>query len=108
MASQDRGEERNGPHRGLRGLASRMARTILWVALATLAVLAVAVGGGLWLDHRLGTRPAFTISFVLVSFPITLLFTLRIVSWTTRPLDRARSENAGRGAEDGSHNLRQT
>jgi F0F1-type ATP synthase assembly protein I len=82
-----------------------MALTIVWVALASLGVLAIAVGGGLWLDHRLGTRPAFTILFVLVSFPITLLSTIRIVSWTVRPAVPARPASPDEGPEHDRRNL---
>ncbi len=85
-----------------------MSQTIVWVALASFGVLAIAVGGGLWLDHRLGTRPAFTVLFVLVSFPITLLSTIRIVFWTMRPAVPARPGSPDERAEDDRRNLNET
>ncbi|MGA2819580.1 MAG: AtpZ/AtpI family protein [Anaerolineales bacterium] len=86
----------------------RIARTIVRVALVTFAVLAVAVGGGLWLDLRLGTRPSFMILFVLASFPITLLLITRIVYRTARRSDPARSRGPDGVGEDDCCNLKQT
>jgi F0F1-type ATP synthase assembly protein I len=86
----------------------RLALTIAWVALASIAILAVAIAAGLWLDLRLNTRPAFTILFVLISFPITLLLITRIVRRTTRQWSSARSRTPDGITEDDRGHLKQT
>jgi len=90
------------------GIWGRMAQSVVRVALLTFAVLAVAVGGGWWLDFRLGTRPTFMILFVLVSFPITLFLVTRIVYRTARRSDPARSGGPAGVGEDDRRNLKQT
>ncbi|MGD0574249.1 MAG: AtpZ/AtpI family protein [Anaerolineales bacterium] len=106
----DVGPEENSARRRPDGYAiwGRIAQAVVRVALATFAVLAVAVGGGWWLDLRLGTRPSFMILFVLVSFPITLFLITRIVYRTARRSDPARSGGPDGVGEDDRRNLKQT
>ena len=59
------------------------------VGCLTVAVVLLALGAGLWLDARLGTRPAFTLVLVLGSVPVTLYLMFRIVLAGARRLQGA-------------------
>jgi F0F1-type ATP synthase assembly protein I len=48
------------------------------VGCITLAIVLVAVFGGLWLDRILGTKPVITFLLVLASAPLALILTFRI------------------------------
>ncbi len=43
------------------------------VGCLTLVIVIVALLAGLWLDSHLGTKPTFTLVFVLASIPISIL-----------------------------------
>jgi F0F1-type ATP synthase assembly protein I len=49
------------------------------VGCLTLVIVLVAVLGGLWLDNRFQTKPAFTLILVLASIPISVLAMLAVV-----------------------------
>lgn len=49
------------------------------VGLLTLIIVLGAVFGGLWLDNRLGTRPTFTLIFVISSIPVSLVVMFAVV-----------------------------
>ncbi len=53
--------------------------TVVWVAGLTLVIIFVALLAGLWLDKILNSKPWFTIIFILVSIPVTLFLTFRVV-----------------------------
>ena len=57
--------------------------TVLWVAGLTLVIIFAALLAGLWLDKILNSRPWLTIIFILVSIPVTLFLTLRVVRSAT-------------------------
>ena len=57
--------------------------TVLWVAGLTLATIFAALLAGLWLDKILSSRPWFTITFILISIPVTLFLTVRVVRAAT-------------------------
>jgi F0F1-type ATP synthase assembly protein I len=57
--------------------------TVLWVAGLTLVTIFVALLAGLWLDKILNTKPWLTIIFILVSIPVTLFLTLKVVRSAT-------------------------
>ncbi|HET7010597.1 MAG TPA: AtpZ/AtpI family protein [Anaerolineales bacterium] len=63
-------------------------------AVATL----VALFAGLWLDARLGTRPMFTLTFVLGSIPLSLVVMVWFVLRNARKV--AESETAARTNEE--------
>ncbi|MBP7227723.1 MAG: AtpZ/AtpI family protein [Longilinea sp.] len=42
------------------------------VGCLTLLIVALAVGGGLWLDQRFGSKPVFTLGLVVISIPVSL------------------------------------
>lgn len=49
------------------------------VGCLTLVIILGAVLGGLWLDTRFATKPAFTIGLMIVSIPVSIVVTLMIV-----------------------------
>ncbi len=49
------------------------------VGCLTLVIVMASLGAGLWLDSRCGSRPLFTLLFVLASVPVTLYLMVRIV-----------------------------
>jgi F0F1-type ATP synthase assembly protein I len=58
--------------------------TVVWVAGLTLAVIFVALFGGLYLDKILDTKPLFTILLTIASIPVTIFATARVVRSATR------------------------
>jgi F0F1-type ATP synthase assembly protein I len=63
--------------------------TIVWVAGLTLVIIFAALLAGLWLDKILNSKPIFTIILILVSIPVTLFLTLRVVKTTTARIQPA-------------------
>jgi len=63
--------------------------TVVWVAGLTLVIIFAALFAGLWLDKILASKPLFTIIFVLVSIPVTLFLTFRIVKTATTRIQPA-------------------
>jgi F0F1-type ATP synthase assembly protein I len=57
--------------------------TVLWVAGLTLVTIFAALLAGLWLDKILNTRPWLTITLILISIPVTLFLTVRVVRSAT-------------------------
>ncbi len=57
--------------------------TVVWVAGLTLAIIFAALLAGLWLDQILNSKPLLTIIFVLLSIPVTLFLTFRVVRTAT-------------------------
>jgi F0F1-type ATP synthase assembly protein I len=57
--------------------------TVVWVAGLTLVIIFAALLSGLWLDKILNSRPWLTISFILISIPVTLFLTVRVVRSAT-------------------------
>lgn len=62
-------------------------------ALATLAALLL----GLWLDRQFGTRPMFTLTFVLGSIPISLI---AMVWWVLRNARKVAEAEKAAGAHE--------
>jgi len=72
--------------------------TVVWVAGLTLVVIFAALFAGLWLDKILESKPLFTIVLVLMSIPVTIFLTLRVVRTATthiRPAIKKRSSRGG-------------
>jgi F0F1-type ATP synthase assembly protein I len=57
--------------------------TVVWVAGLTLVTIFAALLAGLWLDKILNSKPIFTVVLVLVSIPVTLFLTFRVVRAAT-------------------------
>jgi ACR3 family arsenite efflux pump ArsB len=75
------------------------------VGCVTLLIIIGAVLGGLWLDARFNTRPAFTLGLVVASIPVSLFVMLYIVRLVTskiktRPPEKDESnEEVGIGSD---------
>ncbi len=67
--------------------------TVVWVAGLTLVVIFTALFAGLWLDKILDSKPLFTIVLVLVSIPVTLFLTFRVVRAATARIQPARKKD---------------
>jgi F0F1-type ATP synthase assembly protein I len=57
--------------------------TVVWVAGLTLVIIFAALLAGLWLDKILNSKPLLTITFILISIPVTLFLTVRVVRSAT-------------------------
>lgn len=53
------------------------------VGCLTILIIFAALLGGLWLDSQFDTRPIFTVGFMIVSVPITLVLMFWIVKRAT-------------------------
>jgi hypothetical protein len=60
-----------------------LAGAVGQVGCVTLIIILAAVFGGLWLDARFGTRPAFTLGLLVISIPVSLIAMLFIVRLVT-------------------------
>src|SRR5574338_1208842 len=67
------------------------------VGCVTLVIILAAVFGGLWLDARFQTRPAFTIGLLIASIPVSLISMLAIVRYVTSKI------KAGPPKQEGEH-----
>jgi F0F1-type ATP synthase assembly protein I len=63
--------------------------TVVWVAGLTLVIIFAALFAGLWLDKILDSKPLFTIVLALVSIPVTLFLTFRVVKAATARIQPA-------------------
>ncbi len=63
--------------------------TVVWVAGLTLVTIFGALLAGLWLDKVLNSKPILTIVFILVSIPVTLFLTFRVVKSATARIQPA-------------------
>lgn len=54
-----------------------LAGTMIQISTITLVIAGVALGAGLLLDYKLGTKPWLTMTFILGSIPISLWAVLR-------------------------------
>jgi F0F1-type ATP synthase assembly protein I len=61
--------------------------TVLGVAGLTLVTIFIALLAGLWLDKTLNSKPWFTITFILISIPVTLYLTVRVVRTATARIE---------------------
>lgn len=62
-----------------RALLTALAGVVGQVGCLTLAIVLIAMFGGLWLDSQLGTRPWITLGLILLSVPLTFFLVLRTV-----------------------------
>ena len=66
----------------------------------TLIILLAAVLGGVWLDSRLGTRPACTLGLVIASIPVSIIVMLFIVRSVTSKIKAGLPQKEGQNEED--------
>lgn len=71
--------EDGGAGDGPQALGIAVAGLLGQVGCVTVAIIAVALLAGLWLDTQLDTRPLFTILLILGSVPVTLYLMVRLV-----------------------------
>ncbi|MDW8069517.1 MAG: AtpZ/AtpI family protein [Anaerolineae bacterium] len=89
-----------------------LAEAAAQIGCLTLVVILLALGAGLWLDSRLGTKPWFTLGLVLASIPVSLYLVVRLALSAARrayPPEKQGSKEAGeRGSgeaeEEGMNN----
>lgn len=76
-----------------------LAEAAAQIGCLTVVVILLALGTGIWLDSRLGTKPWFTLGLVLASIPVSLYMVVRMALSAAR---RAYppEEQRGRGAEE--------
>ena len=53
--------------------------TVVWVAGVTLIIIFVALFAGILLDRLLNSKPLFTVVLTIISIPITIFTTFRVV-----------------------------
>lgn len=53
------------------------------VGFLTLAIVFIALFGGLWLDKVFDTKPIITIALMCLSMPIALFLMYKVVMWAT-------------------------
>lgn len=69
-------------------ISTTLAGLLGQVGCLTLLVILAALGAGLWLDGRFGTKPIITLALVLGSIPLTLMMMVRVL---TRGMERFRT-----------------
>ncbi len=76
-----------------------LAEAAAQIGCLTVVIILLALGAGIWLDSRLGTKPWFTLGLVLASIPLSLYMVVRMALAAAR---RAYppEEQRGRGAEE--------
>ena len=57
--------------------------TVVWVAGLTLIVIFGTLLAGIWLDKIFNSKPILTVTFILISIPVTLFMTFRVVKRVT-------------------------
>ena len=67
------------PDRTQADLTTALAGLLGQVGCLTVIVILAALGVGIWLDQRLGTRPAFTLGLVLGSIPLSIYLMVRVL-----------------------------
>jgi F0F1-type ATP synthase assembly protein I len=82
--------------RSERALRMALAGIVGQVGCLTLAIIAVALGLGLWLDSQFHTRPLFSLALVLGSVPVTLYIMFRVVL-SVAPKIQMHTDKATRG-----------
>ena len=66
-------------------------------------MVVLVVGGlvaGIWLDGQLGTRPAFTLTLILLSIPVSLFLTVRSVLGGVRAIQSQADQASPAGPDD--------
>ena len=66
---------------------------------AIVLLIVVGLGVGVWLDGRLGTAPAFTLSLVLISIPVSLIYAIFSVLRAARAFQNGAAPGAAAAPE---------
>jgi hypothetical protein len=78
-------------------LTTALAGLLGQVGCLTVIVILLALGAGLWLDNRLGTRPTFTVGLVLGSIPVSIYLMIRVLQ---SGMSRVQGPTRSEGGED--------
>lgn len=79
-----------------------LAGIIGQVGCLTLAVIAVALIAGLWLDSQFDTKPLFVLALVLGSVPLTLFLMFRVVLSLAPKIQLSMDQVMGKSNEEKS------
>jgi hypothetical protein len=66
----------------------------------TLLIVLAAVFGGLWLDARLGTKPALTMVLLVISIPVSIVVMLFLVRAATKRIKAGSITKNATGTEE--------
>lgn len=77
-----------------------IAEGVAQIGFVIVVIILAALGLGLWLDSRFGTRPWLTLGLVLASIPVSLVILVRVAMSVAM---RAAASNQPE-EEDGSRN----
>jgi F0F1-type ATP synthase assembly protein I len=77
-----------------------LAEAAAQIGCLTVVVILLALGAGLWLDSRLGTKPWFTLGLVLASIPVSLYLVVRLALSAARRAYPPGEERGGKGSEE--------
>jgi hypothetical protein len=76
----------------LQTLQSAMIRVVARVGFLTLAIIALAVLAGLWLDNQLDTRPLFAFLCLFGTVPVTFFLVYRVVQRSSSEIKTAAEQ----------------
>jgi len=80
-----------------------LAAVVSQVGCLTTVLIIVALLLGLWLDARMGTKPMFTLLFLVGSAPVTLVLMLWIVRRATARIQPQPPAISHKEAKGGGH-----
>ena len=81
-----------GPRQDQASLSLTLVSLISQSGCVTVAIIGVALVGGLWLDGRFDSKPLFTLLLVLGSVPVTLYLMVRILTSGLAKLQSGKGE----------------
>lgn len=85
-----------------RALKITVAGVVGQVGCLTLAIIAIALFAGLWLDAQFDTKPLFALVLVLASVPLTLYLMFRIVLSIAPKIQLGMDQALGKTTEEKS------
>ena len=97
MTQSGRSPDKTGAERALK---ITVAGVLGQVGCLTLAIIAAAIFGGLWLDTRFDTKPLFVLVLVLASIPLTLYLMVRIVLSVAPRIQLSMDQALGKSNEE--------
>ena len=77
-----------------------LAGVVGQVGCLTLAIIAVALIAGLWLDTQFDTKPLFVLALVLGSVPLTLFLMFRVVLGIAPKIQLSMDQALGKSSEE--------
>ena len=83
-----------------RALTITVAGVLGQVGCLTLAIIAVAIFAGLWLDSQFDTKPIFVLVLVLASIPLTLYLMFRVVLSVAPKIQLGMDQALGKSNEE--------